>query len=209
MKLSITLLLCFFSMNVIAAQMAVTEEGDVVILNDDGTWHYEDGKSTQDIEILTNPAVFKKPISSNFLLKSKRNNTAFALNTKEWSFIKSKEDDTAIEYSINLKTGDLYAMAITERIEIELEQLVEIAFGNAKEAAPDAKVIKKEYRIVNDKKVIYMEITGTMQGIKFQYLGYYFSDSTGSTQFVVYTSENLVGKFKTEINNLLNGFSVR
>lgn len=41
MKLYMTLLLCFFTFNVAASQKGVTEEGDVVILNSDGTWFYE------------------------------------------------------------------------------------------------------------------------------------------------------------------------
>ncbi|BAJ01684.1 hypothetical protein [Shewanella violacea] len=209
MKLSITLLLCFFAFNVSAVQKAVTEEGDIVILNGDGTWLYEDDKASRDIEINTNPTVFNKPTNSKFVLKSKKNNSAFALNTKEWAFVKSKSDDAAIEYNLGLKAGDLYGMAITERIEIELEKLVEIAFDNAREAAPDTKVVKKEYRVVNGMKLIYMEMIGTMKGIKFKYMGYYFSDSSGSTQFVVYTGASLVNKYKTEINNLLNGFSVQ
>ncbi|MCL1057571.1 hypothetical protein L2729_06105 [Shewanella gelidimarina] len=209
MKLSITLLLYFFAFNVIAAQKAVTEEGDIVILNGNGTWVYEDGKASHDIEIKTNPTAFNKPVSSNFVLKSKKNNSAFALNTKEWAFVKSKRDDAAIEYNINLKAGDLYGMAITERVEIELEELVEIAFENARGVAPDTKVVKKEYRVVNGTKLIYMEMIGTMKGIKFKYMGYYFSDTSGSTQLVVYTGANLVNKYKTEINNLLNGFSVQ
>ncbi|OBT12153.1 hypothetical protein A9264_03165 [Vibrio sp. UCD-FRSSP16_10] len=209
MKLFVTLLLCFSAFNVNAAQKAVTEEGDIVLLNGDGTWLYEDNNAYGEIEIKTNPTIFKKPISSNFILKSKTNNSAFAIDTKEWAFVRSKSDDTSIEYSFNLKAGDLYGMAITERIEIDSEKLAEIAFENAKEAAPDAKVVKKEYRIVNGKKLIYMEMTGTMKGIKFKYMGYYFSDVSGSTQFVVYTGASLVSKYNTEIDNILNGFTVQ
>jgi hypothetical protein len=209
MKLSITLLLCFFAFNVIAAQKAVTEEGDIVILNGDGTWLYEDDKGSGDIEIKTNPTVFKTPTNSKFALKSKKNNTVFSLNTKKWSFVKSKSDDAAVEYNFNLKAGDLYGMAITERIEIDLEKLVIIAFENAKEVAPDAKVVKKEYRVVNGNKLIYMEIIGTIESIKFKYMGYYFSDYSGSTQFIVYTGASLVNQYKAEINALLNGFSVQ
>lgn len=208
MKLFIALLLCFFTFNVIAAQKAVTEEGDIVILEDDGTWLYENNKASSEVEIITNPAVFNKPENTNFVLKSKKNSSSFALNTKEWTFIKSTGDDAAIEYSLNLKAGDLYAMAITERIQIDPENLVKIAFENAKEAATNAKIVKKEYRVVNGIKIIYMEIVGTLQGVEFKYLGYYFSDSTGSTQFVVYTGISLVNKYKIEIDNILNGFSV-
>ena len=60
-------------------------------------------------------------------------------------------------------------MAISEQVEIDVEELVKIAFDNAREAAPDTEVVKKEYRTVNGNKVIYMEMVGTIQSIKFKY----------------------------------------
>ena len=73
----------------------------------------------------------------------------------------------------------------------------------------DAKIIKQEYRIVNENKVLFIHMGCTAQGIKFNYLGYYYSDSSGSTQLVTYTAENLVDKYRSEINDFLNGFIVR
>lgn len=161
-----------------------------------------------ELEIKTNSAIFEKPADSNVVLKSKTNNSTFAINAKQWAFVKNTSNNAGVEYNLNLKEGDLYAMIITERIEIAVEDLIDIAFENAKSVAPDAKVIKKEYRIVNGKKIIYMEMTGTIKGIKFQYLGYYFSDASGSTQYVVFTGENLVNQYKIEIDHLLNGFYI-
>ena len=38
------------------------------------------------------------------------------------------------------------------------------------------------------------------------YFGYYYSNSKGTVQFVAFTSKNLFPKYKTEMENLLNGF---
>ena len=208
MRIVIVLLLCVFSFNIAASKKAVTDEGDVVVLNDDGTWRYEDGKASNDIEIPINPNAFKKHNTSNFALKSTKTNSSFFINTKKWKFKKNEKGHDSAEYTFELKNSDLYGMAISEQIEIDVEELANIAFDNAKEAAPDAKVVKKEYRIVNGNKVIYMEMVGTIQSIKFKYLGYYHSNSSGSTQYLAYTSTNLVDKYKTEIDNFLNGLSV-
>ena len=54
-----------------------------------------------------------------------------------------------------------------------------------------------------------MEMKGTLQGINFMYLGYYYSDDAGSTQFIAYTASSLVSKYKSEIYNFLNGFRVQ
>jgi hypothetical protein len=207
-RIFIVLLLCTFSFIVIASKKAVTEEGDLVILNNDGTWTYEDGKAFDDIELPINPKTFEKHIKSNFTLKSTKTNSSFSINPKKWKFKKNKNGHESAEYTFELKNGDLYAMAISEEIEMDVEELAKTALENAKGVAPDTKVIKKEYRTVNGNKVIYMEMVGTIQSIKFKYLGYYFSNASGSTQYLTYTGTNLEAKYKTEINNFLNGFSV-
>ena len=94
---------------------------------------------------------------------------------------------------------DLYGMTITEGIEVEVEALSDLAISNAKSAAPDINVAKKEYSMVNGKKVIYMEMRGTIKSIKFTYLGYYYSDKSGSTQLITYTATNLVEKYQSDI----------
>jgi hypothetical protein len=187
-----------------ASQIAITDTGEKVILNSDGTWVFADSAQKPAKSIETNKKKFEKPKDSTFLLKSTKNNSAFWINTAKWSFEKT-EAETAREYQFQLKGKDLYGMAITEGIEIPLESLANLALTNARGAAPDAKLIMQEYRVVNGKKVIYMEIKGTIQGIDFTYHGYYYSNSSGSTQLVTYTATNAVAKYKSEINDFLNG----
>lgn len=190
-----------------AGQRAVTDEGAVVILNDDGTWQYESNEAPLKKVIRTNDAKFTKHSDHSFQVKSTRNDASFWIDPKKWSF-KKNEGDSAAEYNFQLKGNDLYGMAITESIEVDLENLAAIAFSNAKDAAPDAKVISQEYRTVNGKKVLHMQINGTIQGIKFTYLGYYFSSENGATQFITYTATPLVKKYKNEIENFLNGLMI-
>ena len=155
--------------------------------------------------IQVNKNTFNKPKESSFLVKSTTNKSAFWINTNKWSFSKTKNDTKAKEYEFRLKGKDLYGLAITEEIEIPLQSLTDIALSNAQDVGPDIKILKKEYRTVNGKKVIYMEMGGTMQGMKITYLGHYYSDTYGTTQFLVYTATNLIGKYKPEINRFLNG----
>ena len=138
------------------------------------------------------------------MLKSSSNNSAFWINAKKWSFKKSKTNVEA-EYEFSLKGGDLHGMAITEGLEIPIEYLINIALENAQAEAPDAKIVSQEYRIVNGHKVIYLEISGTMYGISFTYFGYFYSDSSGTTQFIAYTGTSLADKYRSEINDFLNG----
>ena len=202
MKIGILLLIS--SLSLLASIHAITDTGDEVILKNDGTWSYT--KNIQDKSVLsTNSQRFTKPQDASFLLKSTKNSCALWLNPTTWSFKKPEEASDA-EYELQLKNGDLYGMVINEEIEVNLKALTDIAISNAQEVSTNLHIDTKEYRIVNGHKVIFMQMSGTIQGIDFTYLGYYYSDSSGSTQLLVYTASNLVAKYRTEIFNLLNGF---
>ncbi|MCC7520261.1 MAG: hypothetical protein IT220_01380, partial [Flavobacteriaceae bacterium] len=100
---------------------------------------------------------------------------------------------------------DLYGMIISEKVEIPLETLRSIAIENGKSVAPDLKIMKEEYRTVNGLKLLLLQMNGTMQGIKFSYYGYYYSNTNGTVQFITYTSQNLLNSYIPEIEKLLNG----
>jgi hypothetical protein len=55
-----------------AGQTAVTDTGDKVILNNDGTWVYADKAPKPAAKIGVNKAKFNKPADSAFLLKALR-----------------------------------------------------------------------------------------------------------------------------------------
>jgi len=50
---------------------------------------------------------------------------------------------------------------------------------------------------------------GTIKGIQFDYLSYYYSDTNGSIQFITYTSKNLLKHYQGEMEALLNGFILK
>ncbi|WP_019614887.1 hypothetical protein [Psychromonas ossibalaenae] len=205
MKIYLAALLFLVSFTTQASQRAVTEEGNIVILNDNGTWVYETPDAVYGSEIPTNKQKFVKPEESTFKVKSTRNDSGVWLDAKSWGFNKTSSNSDA-EYQFQLKGEDLYGMLIPERIEIRLEALAKIALDNAKLAASNIKRTKIEYRDVNGLKVIYMEMQGTMQGIDVTYAGYYYSNKTGSTQLVTWTGTTLFEKYESEVHNFLNGF---
>ena len=187
-----------------AQQKAVTETGDEVILYDDGTWKYLDEDQIIANDIPINPNKFETDDKSTFLLKSNTMNIGVYLNPKIWSFKKAVDNSDA-EFEFQLKDGDLYGMLISEKVEIPLETMRTIAVENGREAAPDLKIVKEEYRNVNGIQVLLLQMNGTMQGIKFSYYGYYFSNANGTVQFITYTAQSLIETYKPESERLLNG----
>ena len=202
---SIIILLVLFSTTQLNAQInAVTETGDQVILNNNGTWKYIDESVIENLSIPKNTKIFKKEKEASFLVKSKRTNVGVWINPKKWSFNNGKENEDS-EFEFQLKGEDLYGMMISEKMEIPLETLKEIALDNAKEAAPDIKIVKQEYRNVNGIKVLMLQMNGTIQGIKFVYYGYYYSNSSGTVQLMTYTGQNLLNDYLEEVESFLNG----
>ena len=208
MKKNILLLLYLSSFVFVQAQQkAITEIGEEVILYENGTWKYQNQENVDEFEIPTNPKNFTKNEDATFLLKSRKFDVGFLIDPSEWSFEKAV-DNLEAEYELQLKGEDLYAMIIAEKIQIPLEDLKEIALNNAKASAPDIKIVKEEYRTVNGSRVLFLQMNGTLQGIKFSYYGYYFSNSEGTLQYITYTSQSLLDVYIDDCEKLLNGFVV-
>lgn len=189
-----------------AQQKAVTEVGDEVLLFDNGTWRYADNRPSQSsTTVRTNPDRFVKDADATFLLKSTKVDIGVWLDPTEWSFQKAKDNPEA-EYELQLKGEDLYGMIIAEKLEIPIENLKDIALENGREAAPDLYVVQEEYRIVNGLKVLFLQLNGTLQGIKFTYYGYYYSSPSGTVQFITYTSQGLLSSYIEDCEKILNGF---
>lgn len=188
---------------------ALTETGKEVILFDNGTWKFanDSSKNAASFDSLTtNPQQFHKTSESTFLVKSKVLNVGVFINPSKWTFSAHRENEVNPEYRFGSKSGEGFAMMITEKTQIDLENMRQIALLNAQKASVDATVTSAEYRMVNDKKVLCLEIKGTIQGIKFVYLGYYFSNENGTIQLVSYTNQKLYAESRKELESLINGF---
>jgi len=209
MKKAILICLLLLPTLFIQAQIkAITDTGDEVVLNADGTWKFVNKEDDKVEQLLVNTKKFNKDKKSTFLIKSKKVNVGIWINPKEWK-LTSQIKSPAAEFIFRKRNEDLYAMMITEKSQIPLESLKNIAIINAQNASPDAKIIKQEYRNVNGVKVIMMQMTATLQGIKFVYYNYYYSNSNGAVQLLTYTSENLFEHYKKGIETFLNGFVER
>lgn len=205
-KISAILLLIVASFTTQAQIKAITEKGDEVLLNENGTWSYlNGGTEAPEVALETNPNEFKKDAGASFLVKSDRIPVGVHVNPKLWSFKKAAEGE-ASEYEFQRKNEDLYVLLITEKIEIPVESLKGLAFENAQSVAPDAKIVAQEYRIVNGVKILMMQMEGTIQGVTFRYFGYYYSGPEGSVQLLSYTSSNLFEGYKNDMEKFLNGF---
>lgn len=189
-----------------ADRQAVTDEGDIVILKDDGTWEFADSTIVESIDIDVNPTPYEKSETAKFKLKSVKTNSEVWIDAKKWSFAKGASDEDA-EYNFQIKGGDVYGQLISEQIELDIVTLTTAALDNARSASPGMKMTALEYRTVNETKVLFMKMEGAIQGTNYTFAGYYYSNSSGSTQFLTYTGANLYDRYSEDIEMFLNGFT--
>ena len=154
-----------------------------------------------------NAKPFIKSDKSKFLVKSSRANIGIWIDVKKWTFKKGGVNDE-VEYHFAAKGNEVFGMMLVERIEIPIETLAQAAFQNAQEESADIYIVKQEYRMVNGKKVLLMQMNGTVKGIKFSYYGYYYSNPGGTVQMVTYTSQNLFQDQIANAEELLNGLAL-
>lgn len=204
----LTVILVIITSISVAQQTATTSDGKTVILNEDGTWKYDE---TQSTNILFNDSLlpkYSKPLSSKTLLKSQRTNHAVWYNSLKWSTVDIKPTE-ASEYLFKLKDRDGYCLTVVEKIEIPVENFREIILKSLRmRGAEQMEIVKEEYRMVNGQRVLHMQFDASSKGIKFTYTGYYYSNETGTTQLLCYTGKNLFKDYKQDFENMLNGFAV-
>ena len=189
---------------------ALTDNGREVILSYDGTWKYSDDNSITNAvstdSLTTNKTKFTKTSQATFLVKSTIFNVGVFMNPSKWTFAAHRDNEKNPEYRFTLKSGEGYAMMVTEKTQIDLDNMRKIAFLNAQKASVDVKETSAEYRTVNNRKILCLKFQGTIQGIKFVYFGYYYSSPNGTIQLLSYTSQQYFDSIQKELENFLNGF---
>lgn len=181
---------------------ARTEDGREVILQKDGSWHFEDAaKPPSELP----PGSFLKSEKATSVFNVKGDKFLVWFDPTKWTQKKSDEPGRA---GFQHRDGDLYGIAIAERLNMPIETLKKIAVENAQSVAPDIKVTYEENRIVNGKKVLCLRMEGTMKDIQFLYYGYYYAGKAGSLQLITYTSTNLFSELEPEMTEFLNGLVI-
>jgi hypothetical protein len=170
-------------------------------LSVDGTWKY-----ATEVEPSKIAPVVKREVPGKTLFKSPLGGFGIWYDSTKW--IMRPEGDDAGRTQFKLKRGDAYALLIIEEIGVPLSTLRQIALQNAKEAAPDSRVVSEETKMINGKEVLVMKIDGTVKDIPFRYYGYYYGSKNGTVQLLTYTGQALFDKYEPDFTEFLNGFEI-
>ncbi len=205
MYIMLALLLCSYA----SAKdiTATTEDGKKIILSENGTWKYDKKNDDKKNDQLITQQ-FATPADSTSVYNAKRGNFIVKYNPSKWEILSTSLNQMA-EASFQHSSGDAYAMIITERIRIPMENFDSIVIDNAQKVATNVEITNSEVRLVNGKQVKFIELSGVIQGINFVYNYYVYSDSKGSTQITLFTSKELYPEYKQDFTDFLNGFNAK
>lgn len=180
---------------------ATTDDGRKVLLYPNNTWKFAPEASQQ----VSQAGGYTRSAAATRTVDILAGSTRLSYDPARWTQ-EAGTDRTRMTFQH--ADGDGYALVIRERLQMSLDALKEIALTNAIQAAPDAKIVFEEPRMVNGTKVLCLIIEGTTSGIAFTYYGYYYSGKSGIVQIVTYTGQNLFEEYKPDFENFLNGFEV-
>lgn len=182
----------------LAATRATTEDGRKVLLNEDGTWQFQKAVPSKVGKMKRSPGATEE-IS---LLRGK---ASVFYDKKKWPSLKEPEGG---RFELKHRDGDAYAVIVAERIQIPLDSLKSIALKNARNVAPDAIITEEQTRVVNGTEVLFMKISGIMQGIALTYMGNYYTNKDGSLQIITFTSDNLMPEYEADLLEFINGLQI-
>jgi hypothetical protein len=211
MKYLLIALLLTLNLDVLGQEIAVSERGDSVLLKANGTWDYLSnlsGAMREELIIEENDKLFKLAKEAESEAKGLDDAYRVYYDNEVWRRISPAELNEESDLSWSMNGGDAYAMVIFEEIEIDIEDLSQIAFDNAREISNGMEMISREYRNVNGKTLICMEMAGVLSGMKVSYYSYYFSYENGSIQFHTFTGTQVLEKYRSRFEDMLNGLII-
>src|SRR5258705_6542983 len=99
-------------------------------------------------------------------------------------------------------------MFVSEGLSVPTGAIKNIVLVNARNADPNVRVTSEEMRNVNGRDVLCLQLQGKVQGLPFQYYGYYYGGSSGNVQLVTYTLQSAFAANERDFADLLNGLIV-
>lgn len=200
---------------------AITEQGDTIYVYSDGTWSYD--KETEpgeinELDFLNSETSFDtlktklkvQNISSKKSLKSNLEFFEIYYDSDEWRRLPAGQLNEDAEFALQHKIHDIYAIIISEEIDIGMENIYKIAINTMEQSTGSkVKIIKSEIVNVNNTDVIHASFEVSMQGMNLIFDSYYFSDARGTIQFTTWTGSNIFKKYERKVKDLLTGLIVK
>lgn len=181
---------------------ATTKDGRTVTLKANGTWAFVQVPENR----IPEGSNFLKPVEATNKVVNRTGQIAVWYDSGLWT-VEKLEGESA-EYQFALKSGDVYARLITERLSVPIPLLRKTIETNALKVCEEFTAIEESKIVVNGREVFLLKARVSMQGIEYIFCWYYFSNSSGTTQLFSYTSESIFDEEREAILDLMNGLEI-
>lgn len=186
-------------------KLAVTEDGKTVKLYENGKWEFTTVKNKGNEQV--RGSYNKDSYIKNFY-SSKSGKFNIYYDKELWA-VMPRPVTPGAEFSLTHNKSSAYAVTFFSDKSLPLAGLKKLILANARKTSPGAQIIRTDYRIVNGKKFMFIELLADVYGVVLKYYYYIHSGSDFSIQFVIFSSADSFSKNDKEYMDLLNGIVIK
>ena len=131
---------------------------------------------------------------------------SIAFDPITWQYDPEKMADE--EFSFSHADGDVFAIIVPERLPMSRKLLRDVVVDNLRSTADGFRILHEETRQHKGAEVLCLTMSGTVEGTPLMWYGYYYTGEPGTIQVITVTGQDLFDKYKAEMDEFLDGFTV-
>lgn len=150
---------------------------------------------------------FKKPKANTKKYDGKALG-ALWVNPKQWVPATEKQGEHS-DFELEHETGNAQVIVMSSKDFYPFDLFMKGFMDGMKEVAPDIEQVSSEDRTVNGAKLKFIRLKCTMNSMPITYFGYIYSGARGSVQVLVTLPSEIADELYPDIENALNGLTVK
>ena len=104
------------------------------------------------------------------------------------------------------ESDSFFVTLIDETSQIPIDSMPDIAMMNAREVGTDVIEIVRGELNINGNRFTFLEYSANIKDFDVTYLGFYYSDASGTLQIVGWSTSNIFGETRGKIERFASGF---
>jgi len=156
-----------------------------------------------------NPFPFKRPTTSPYVITHPERKFQAWFDPTQWTPIAPGEVNPDASAVFSYNGGQAIGILVYEPVEVDLGELVTLAFESAQSVATDVRLGIQEYRDVNNRFVLCVRMEGGQGDQVYTYFNYYYSGQGFTLQYTIYAGREVFLRNQAQFLSLLNGLVIK